>query len=77
MAGAEKYYLQSLSIYTTLEAGGSQVALMLGDLGNLSLARGDLAAAEDYQRKSLAIREQIAPASLDVALGLNNLSAVF
>jgi CHAT domain-containing protein len=38
--------------------------------------RGDLAAAEEFHRRSLAIRERLASESLEVAASLNNLGTV-
>lgn len=48
----------------------------LYQLGVISSARGGLAIAEDYFEKALAIREKLAPNSLDVATTLNNLGNV-
>ena len=42
----------------------------------MAFDRGDLAAAEEFYRRSLAIREKLAPESLDVAASLNNLGVV-
>jgi len=52
------------------------VANSLGNLGVVASARGDLPAAEDYQRRSLAIREKLAPDALPTSLAVNNLGDV-
>jgi Tfp pilus assembly protein PilF len=52
------------------------MAASFTNLGNVASDRGNLDAAWDYQSRSLAIREKLAPNSLDVALNLNNLGNV-
>jgi CHAT domain-containing protein/Tfp pilus assembly protein PilF len=52
------------------------VARALGNLGNVAFYRGDLALAQDYFTRALAIRERLAPGSLDMAAGLGNLGNV-
>ena len=47
----------------------------LSELGSTASARGDLAAAEDFDGRALAIRARLAPDSLAVAASLNNLGA--
>ncbi|HLJ53674.1 MAG TPA: CHAT domain-containing protein [Chthonomonadaceae bacterium] len=46
-------------------------------LGNASSTRGRLDEAEAYQKRALAIRELLAPDSLDLATSLNNLGSVY
>jgi CHAT domain-containing protein len=48
----------------------------LSDSGDAALERGDLAAAELYQRKALAVRQALEPRSLPVAASLNALGNV-
>ena len=48
----------------------SIVAASLNNLGNVAWNRGDLATAEAYHKRALAIREKLAPDSLDVASSL-------
>jgi CHAT domain-containing protein len=52
------------------------VAGCLNNLGNLARLRHDERAAEDFHRRALAIREALAPDSLDVAASLQNLAEV-
>ncbi|HEV8253255.1 MAG TPA: CHAT domain-containing tetratricopeptide repeat protein [Vicinamibacteria bacterium] len=52
------------------------VAMTLSNLGVVARGRGDFARAEDFHRRSLAIREKLAPGSLDVAASLKNLGVV-
>ena len=53
------------------------VAGSLNNLGNVAEGRSDLAAAEGFHNRSLAINERVAPDSLVVATSLNNLGRVF
>ena len=43
------------------------VASSLSNLGRLASLRGDLSSADDYQHRALAIREKMAPASVETA----------
>jgi Tfp pilus assembly protein PilF len=52
------------------------VAGTLHNLGNVAYNRGDLARAEQLYQQALAIREKLAPNSLQVASTLNNLGTV-
>jgi len=45
-------------------------------VGNQALSRGDLATAEDCYQQALAMREKLAPGSLDVAESFNDLGNV-
>jgi CHAT domain-containing protein len=49
---------------------------MIDDPNFMIVSRGDLPTAHDYHRRALAIRERLAPDSLDVAVSLNNLGAI-
>jgi CHAT domain-containing protein/Tfp pilus assembly protein PilF len=52
------------------------VATSLNNLGLIAWQRGDLAQAEDYQLKALAIREKLAPGGIQVAMSMDNLMLV-
>jgi CHAT domain-containing protein/Tfp pilus assembly protein PilF len=52
------------------------VATSLDNLGNVAWFRGDLAVAQDYYSRALAIRERLAPDSLAVATSLAGLGIV-
>ena len=52
------------------------VSRRLNNLGLVAKDRGDLAAAEDFLRRSLTIKEKLVPNSLDVASTLNNLGII-
>jgi CHAT domain-containing protein len=45
---------------------------MLNNLGNLAFERGEPAAAERFHRRALAVRERVAPESIDHAASLQN-----
>ena len=72
---ARQWYEQALQVDT---AAGNELwaAGDLNYLGNVTRTRGDLAAAQDYHSRALAIRERLAPNSLAVATSLNNLGNV-
>jgi CHAT domain-containing protein/Tfp pilus assembly protein PilF len=69
---AEKAYQQA----ARLREGTLAAAEPLQKLGSMALDRGDLAAAEDWYRQALAIRERWAPDSPAVAKALTRLTLV-
>jgi CHAT domain-containing protein/Tfp pilus assembly protein PilF len=56
--------------------GGLDFARSLNNLGLAARARGDLAKAEEYYLRALAIEEELVPGGLEVANSLNNLGIV-
>jgi tetratricopeptide (TPR) repeat protein len=68
----------SLGIYrANSPVAGAEVARVLGSLGAVRRAQGDLDEAERLQRDALGIRRAVGgPDDLDVAESLNNLAIV-
>src|SRR5947209_8062817 len=50
--------------------------MCLNNLGEVARERRELAAARDYHRRALSLKESLAPQSLDAARSLNNLGLV-
>ena len=65
-----------MSIREKLAPGSVEVAYSLTGLGNVALARGDLAGARRDYDQALAIEEKSRPGSLAVAGSLSNLGNV-
>jgi CHAT domain-containing protein/Tfp pilus assembly protein PilF len=75
LATAEAYHRRARTIW---EQQGPSLGLA-GSLNNLGIVahnRGDLATGEAYYKLALAIKETLAPNSLDVAISLNNLGNI-
>jgi CHAT domain-containing protein/tetratricopeptide (TPR) repeat protein len=69
-------YGQALKADEALAPASLGVAWVHHQLGRLAEGRGELAEAEDRNRRALALREAIAPGSADVAASLLNLGNV-
>ena len=69
-------YGEALKADEALAPASLGVAWVHHQLGRLAETRGDLAAAEDHNRRALAMREAIAPGSADVAGSFLNLGNV-
>lgn len=72
---AERYYRQALS----LEDGGHHsrnTALAFSGISDVAWLRGELPRAEYYEREALSIHKRLAPAGLDLAVSLHNLSGI-
>jgi len=72
---AAKWYEQALQVDLAAE-NDLWIADDFNNLGNVAGQRGDLAAAQDYFRRALAVYERLAPNSLEIAASLDNLSNV-
>ena len=69
-------YGEALKADEALAPASLGVAWVHHQLGRLAEGRGELAVAEDHNRRALALREAIAPGSADVAASLLNLGNV-
>jgi CHAT domain-containing protein len=76
-AKASVAYTRLCKLERSLAGEGLGLAKCWHSLGNLAIAQGDLSSANDYWRKSLALRTRIAPDSLEVAGGLTNLGNIY
>ena len=66
---------EALAIRERLTPGSLDVAASLHSLGAIFYYQGDLATAMKYYLKSMAIQEQRAPDSLDLAFNLTGMYA--
>jgi CHAT domain-containing protein len=74
-SAAENNFQQALATDT---AAGHEMwaARDLSGLGSIAYSRGNLSAAQDYESRALAVKNRVAPDSLDVAGSLNGLGAL-
>jgi CHAT domain-containing protein len=73
---AQDRFQKALHLAEQITPPGLMTAGILNDLGNVALARGDLAVAEGYYLRSLSLKSKRAPESLAVATTLDNLGGV-
>ena len=59
-------YQRALGILEAHRPGSLDVALTINNIGNLFKAKGQLAAALDCHEKALAMKQALAPGSLQV-----------
>ena len=65
---ADQHLRRALDIREKAAPGSAAVANSLHNLGLVAAARGDLAAAEDFLQRSLALTQALAPDTLGASL---------